>query len=342
MKSKEIARILGISEATVSLVRNNRPGVSEETRRKVLKLLLPSQPVLTEPSPPQTRRKLSCLCVYRSKQQEIIQAQPAPIFHAYMSTFSQSAQALGYDLRISYAYPEIQSFSDLLRVSEEEGDAGIFLNDVLGDHPDYSPFRNAIVPVIVFDQDTLAQGLDCVVIDNRGAAEMLTTQLLDQGRSRILYIESSEDCYNLVERRRGFAETMAEHGIAGDSFRYLRFRLGVDDIKQLASDVSEFRPAAMIAEGSGQLMPALDSARLAGMEAGVDVAISCCDSVYNTVRPGLVIPSVDYGYHQQMEAAMMLMNSRLRGLRGPAVKMTVQARILTEHMSNEIQANGDL
>ena len=39
MKAKEIARLLGVSPSTVSLVLNNKPGVGEETRQQILKLL---------------------------------------------------------------------------------------------------------------------------------------------------------------------------------------------------------------------------------------------------------------------------------------------------------------
>ena len=38
MKNKEIAEKLNISPATVSLALNNRAGVSEETRRKIIEL----------------------------------------------------------------------------------------------------------------------------------------------------------------------------------------------------------------------------------------------------------------------------------------------------------------
>ena len=39
IKNKEIAEILGISTTAVSLAINNKPGVSEETREKVLAIL---------------------------------------------------------------------------------------------------------------------------------------------------------------------------------------------------------------------------------------------------------------------------------------------------------------
>ncbi len=39
VKAKDIARELGISPATLSLVINNRPGISDATRAKVLKQL---------------------------------------------------------------------------------------------------------------------------------------------------------------------------------------------------------------------------------------------------------------------------------------------------------------
>ena len=34
--AKELAKILGISEAAVSLALNNKPGVSKQTRKRVL------------------------------------------------------------------------------------------------------------------------------------------------------------------------------------------------------------------------------------------------------------------------------------------------------------------
>ena len=39
LKAKEIAGILGISQATLSLVVNNKPGISEKTRNRVIQEL---------------------------------------------------------------------------------------------------------------------------------------------------------------------------------------------------------------------------------------------------------------------------------------------------------------
>jgi len=39
LKAKDIAKKLSISPSAVSFVLNNKPGVSEETRRKVLKVI---------------------------------------------------------------------------------------------------------------------------------------------------------------------------------------------------------------------------------------------------------------------------------------------------------------
>ena len=42
VKIKDIAQELGVSNATVSMVINNRPGISTETRKRVLKKLVQS------------------------------------------------------------------------------------------------------------------------------------------------------------------------------------------------------------------------------------------------------------------------------------------------------------
>lgn len=44
LKNKEIAEMLGISTAAVSLALNNKPGVSEETRRRVKRLSIRGSP----------------------------------------------------------------------------------------------------------------------------------------------------------------------------------------------------------------------------------------------------------------------------------------------------------
>ena len=36
-KIKDVAEVLGVSQATVSLVLNNKPGISDETRQRVMK-----------------------------------------------------------------------------------------------------------------------------------------------------------------------------------------------------------------------------------------------------------------------------------------------------------------
>ena len=99
IKNKDIAEKLGISTTAVSLAINNRPGVSEETRRKVMQLINQSMASNLEQVPFGNGQNGSILLSVHKKHGHVINDKP--FFANLIETIQQEAMKSSYMLNIS-------------------------------------------------------------------------------------------------------------------------------------------------------------------------------------------------------------------------------------------------
>ncbi len=90
-----------------------------------------------------------------------------------------------------------------------------FLGLAMYDERDCLRLRDAGIPVVVVDNETLDLGVDCVVIDNPGVMRSLCERVLAEEPGRVLLVDFERDRdYDpaIRERRVAFRETLAAAG----------------------------------------------------------------------------------------------------------------------------------
>lgn len=113
LRLKDIADKLNISQATVSLVFNNKPGVSQETREKVLKAAAEMGYNIDALLRMSGDKHKNIRFIIYKKHGKIVS--DTPFFSALIEGIEQEAKNNGYNLSISYiqekeAKTEIKSF----------------------------------------------------------------------------------------------------------------------------------------------------------------------------------------------------------------------------------------
>ena len=76
--------------------------------------------------------------------------------------------------------------------------------------------RAAGVALVFVDRPPRFLDADAVVSDNAGGARAAVEHLLAAGHRRIGFLGDRPDVYTAAERLRGYRETLAQHGLAGD------------------------------------------------------------------------------------------------------------------------------
>ena len=220
LTNKEIAKRLNISESTLSFIINNRPGVAEKTRTRVIQeisgmgyghLLKKEAPVLA---------KSICFVVYKRHGKILNQS---PFFMLLMEQIDDKARELGYNLlvRILDASDPVEEEIQAMEASETSG-LILFATEMFDE--DMERFGRSGVPIVSLDNDFTHLEIDSVVINNRVGALKAVRHLVELGHRDIGYLRCKTRINSFSERGVGYVSALNRFGLEISSGR--RFDVG--------------------------------------------------------------------------------------------------------------------
>lgn len=198
VKAVDIANHLGISKATVSLALNNRPGISENTRKKVLqcKKELEQKSVRTSGV-----IKLVTLTGIDVKEDA-----RSPFFEKMLWGIEQALSETAYTLEVLALPDSVSSIYEAVRICNNEAVAGALLifsrsMETLSAEQ-LVIFKQFNMSVIFYDSLILTINFDQVRAGNGAAVDLAARHLYRMGHRHIAYFYTEDDgtCYNLTRR----------------------------------------------------------------------------------------------------------------------------------------------
>ena len=210
---KDIAKKLGVSSATVSLVLNSKPGASEETRRKVTKELTAAGYNIRSVSKAiQNGRGILRLIFYR-KYGTIVS--DTPFFSELTEGIDKEARAHGCNLVISYLNERENKQEILTQLDSTPADGVILLATEMEEN-DLRPFFERNLNLVVLDSYFQKEKVNTVVINNIQGAYQATEFLIERGHTKIGHLKSLQCINNFREREQGFRQALADNGLPLD------------------------------------------------------------------------------------------------------------------------------
>lgn len=209
ISAKELAKRINVSPATVSMVFNDKPGISSATKEMVLeaaqKYGYTFKKTATVPS------KSGVIQLINWKKHGKV-CGDTPFFSQVTEGITQECSRQNYALNISYFYEsqDIDAQMDTIRAIDC---AGILLMATEMDQKDFALFQNFRVPVIVLDCYYDELEFDCVLINNIQGAFNATNYLIDAGHKNVGYLRSNIIISNFTERADGYYKALRKHGI---------------------------------------------------------------------------------------------------------------------------------
>lgn len=204
---RKLAQLLGVSPASVSLALNGKPGVSEETREKILAAAL--QHGLKPVSAPAAVRRSSdiTLAVYR-KHGSI--CGDTEFFSAVIEGMNAEACRRGFRLHVTYIYSDAWEDRQLEEL-RRSGAAGCVLLATEMQQEDIQKFDDFPLPLVVLDSFFPGRCGAYVTIDNFEGARMAVRHLLSRGHRRIGHMASAVPISNFSERKQGLLAALSEY-----------------------------------------------------------------------------------------------------------------------------------
>lgn len=202
MNITDIANIVGVSPATVSNALNDRKGVSEETKQRILKTAKELGYYKEANSNNNTQRSIRFV-IY--KKHGLVVAD-TPFFSSLLEGIENECRRQGYELLISHAYHS--EWKEFINVVNTEYSQGIIILATEMSLEDLDPFRELSVPIVLLDGHFKGEDFDCVLINNMDASYKATKYLVQSGHNQIGYLHSSVHINNFLYRTLGFMDAL--------------------------------------------------------------------------------------------------------------------------------------
>lgn len=208
-KIKDIAKLVSLSPATVSMVLNNRPGFSEETRNRVLEAAreLNYQPSSTKRIATELSETLPFVICKRHGR--VVTETPSALIEGIES----QAKSDGFKLSVHYLYMDHGTAINELHAIVAQSKMGFLMLATELERTDCEALDMFAVPYVLIDNSMLGFSADKVLIGNRQGAYAAVNELYRCGHRKIGYLHSSVWISNFAEREVGYRMALREKGI---------------------------------------------------------------------------------------------------------------------------------
>ncbi len=203
--SRDVARLAGVSQSTVSRVLQNRGNVEESTRQRVLKALEDTGYV------PNSQAR--AMRMRRSGLVGVVTGRITNPF--YPELLDGLARALaGADLRMAL-WTSDEPASSTVAVQAIQGGAadGLIFTTATPSDPALREAVSQRLPIVLVNRSIPGLHCDQVTSDNVAGGRLVAEYFLAHGRTDVAVVGGSDLISTGRERRQGFVSALAENGI---------------------------------------------------------------------------------------------------------------------------------
>jgi len=210
----DVAAKVGVSPATVSKALNDRPGVSSQTRERVLRA---AQEL--DYSPSIAARSLATARTYNVgyvgyKYGSVLppDLRPGTVAAGTLEGIDEELTRHGYHMLTTYVDREAMKSPDTLNMVRQNRVDGLILNG-----PSFRPrfilqLQSTGIPIVLVDNLLNETAIDCVLCDNEDGAYQAVKHLIEHGHEHIVFLSGPADWLSSRERAAGYRRALHESG----------------------------------------------------------------------------------------------------------------------------------
>ena len=314
---KDVARLAGVSTATVSYVVNNGPRpVAEETRRRVLWAI-----ELLDYRPSAVARSL-----VTRKTNTIGLLVPdilTPTHAAVATAFEHELRAAGYSLILGNSDESPDYERSYLRDWLSREADGIALTPTGANRRLLFSITDSGRPLVLLDRRLEGIRADCVLSDNVVGAHRAVRHLIGLGHTRIGLINLPHSSTPGAERLEGYRNALLEAGIKVDSELIAEGTPKPQDGRKLAESLlgKSPSPTALFVSGSRLMRGVLRTVRELRLRVPEDLALVTFDDISDYADRTPSITAVATPFAQLGSVAAQILIDRVSGAYGGELRI---------------------
>ncbi len=365
MKAKELAKKLGVSPATVSLVLNNKPGISESLRKSLIQRIeeMGCGGMLCESckegnAPSSGKESAACpviaYLIYTTGCDEDVGTgfprSAIPFYTAVMEGAEMEARDNRYCLSVLHMIQEeTNSLPALLRRAGNV--AGVIVQASRIDERVMADMASIDVPRVFVDCYRPDFPYSSVCVNNEQGIFSLTRHLKEKGHRELGYVMSDDTSESLQERLRCFHSALRALDLPDRSENYFTAAWSNEtqsfDFHRLSQQFKQRGelPTAIVAEDDGEALHVMLALRDMGLKVPEDVSVVGFDDNFlsGMTEPRLTTVK-NYRHLMGRECVVLLQNLiRLRkaGVKNPRLKIEIATKLVERESVKDLSGGQD-
>jgi DNA-binding LacI/PurR family transcriptional regulator len=324
----EVARYVGVSEATVSRVLNNRPGISEATRAAVLTAL----DVLGYEQPSKLRGDRARLVGL------VLPELQNPIFPAFAEVVAGTLARRGFTPVLCTRTGAGVLESDYVDMLLDQHVSGVIFAggnyaQAAADHEHYHRLRERGLPVVLVNAAIDDLGFPCVATDDWHAVDQAYKHLTSLGHDNVGLVLGPSDHVPSNRKQQAF-----EAQVGDSAGRAERTLFSMEGGQSAATRLIKRGVTGIICASDVLALGAIKAVRRQGLSVPVDVSVvgfddsafmNCTDPPLTTIRQ-----PIDAMGH----AAVALLASQVAGHEVPADEMLFEPELVVRGSTGPIRS----
>lgn len=327
--TREVAKLAGVSVATVSRVLNSHPSVASDLADRV-RSAIRSLEQADGPVPGPSRR------VVVAFPRRIEEYEPDPMGGAFYGQVLTGMHQIfvegGHDLSL-VPYDPSDEAEAIVKAQQERFDGLILMGADSSDALAREAQARGM-PVIVVDKQV--RGVDSVVSDNLGGAIEVTEHVLQAGYRNLVYLCETLTDPSFLARKQGFEQAIAQSGLSGLNVRCVEVGRGWIDAPTVMNQLYEELPLpiAVVAGNDMTALHILAMAQAKGLSVPNQLGMAGFDDIALAARvdPPLTTVRID-----KMEMGRLAARRVLERLTMPdllPITITMHVALVVRHSTN--------
>lgn len=269
---KDVARLAGVSSATVSRVLSNKPYVRDEVKNRVLAAI---DELAYEPN-----RVARSLRVQRSSIIGLIISDiQNSFFNTVVRGIEDSFYKHGYAVFLCNSDENPEKERMYLNLLKAERVAGVILTPTSKAAATLTDLMKADIPVIAIDRTVPGLELDTVTSNNQESAYRLVKHLIAQGHRRIATVLPDLSIGTGRERFEGYKQALAEAQIALEPELVQTGRPISEDGYNLTKTLLQHHPSALFSGTKLMTLGAIRAVQESGLKIPEDLTLAAFDKL---------------------------------------------------------------
>ncbi|MGG1400963.1 LacI family DNA-binding transcriptional regulator [Bacillus salipaludis] len=319
VNAKDVAKLAGVSQSTVSRVFFGGVSVSEKTRKKVLAAAeeLGYSPNEFARSLITNKTKIIGL---------VMKGVNNPFYPQVLKEFTTHFKRLGYSIIFVHTNnDEIQK--EDIEMLLNYNVAGVIITDALLSLKVSEDFKKNKIPLVLFNRKAKEQDFFSVGTNNLEASRQIADYLIKKGCSDMVYISGERNTSTSIEREKGFSEVLKKHQLTYKRFESdYSYEGGYQTAKEIIQkgDIS----SAFFVANDIMALGVLDALRERSIEVPLRTKVVGFDNIDMAGWPNYNLTTWEQPITKLVEETVKYVISEIKEYTGMTGNIEVQGRLI--------------